>query len=80
MPMLALALVLLVPAGVIGASMEWCDEDCSGDGSGRELRARVVLLVLRPLAHRPAGIGERRARPAAARIAAGALRDRPVVA
>jgi hypothetical protein len=33
MPMLAVALVLLVPAGVIGASMEWCDEDCSGDGS-----------------------------------------------
>jgi hypothetical protein len=33
MPMVALALVLLVPAGVVGASMEWCDEDCSGDGS-----------------------------------------------
>jgi hypothetical protein len=30
-PLLALALVLLVTAGAIGAGLEWCAEDCAGD-------------------------------------------------
>ena len=31
-PLLALALVLLVTAGAVGAGLEWCAEDCAGDG------------------------------------------------